>query len=426
MKVFVLSHKGSALMPTTPRRARLWLNAKRARVVRREPFTIQLRFPTATYRQPVTVGVDPGSHTVGIAATANQEVVFQAEMHLRTDISEHLIQRRQYRRNRRSRKTRYRAARWANRRRHAGWLPPSLRSKAEATLKAVRFVASILPVSQVHLEVASFDTQKMQNPEIQGQEYQQGQQEGYRLREYLLQKWQRRCAYCHTSGIPLQVEHIVPKARGGSNRVTNLALACEQCNRRKGNRTAAEFGFPEVQEQARTPLRDTAHVSSVTTHVLERLKEHFNSEQVQATYGYETKYKRVQVLNLPKSHINDAIAIACTGGDLVQPAQEVYQMRCVPRGSYQRFNGKRSEHKVWASKKLRGWKLYELIEAKGVVGYIGGRRVKGAFLIKDVATGRAVLEVTPRKLRRLTRSGQSWIISRQPLARKEERASSPA
>ena len=429
MKVFVLAHNGKPLMPTTPRRARLWLKAKRAHVVRREPFTIQLRFTTRAYTQPATLGVDTGSQTVGIAATAHQEVVFQAEIHLRTDVSLKLTQRRQYRRTRRSRKTRYRAARWANRRRSPGWLPPSLRSKAEATVKAVCFVASMLPVGQVNVEIASFDTQKMQHPEIQGAEYQQGQLQGYLLREYLLEKWDRKCAYCHAQGISLQIEHLIPRSRGGSNRASNLALACEPCNRRKGNQTASEFGFPEVQAQAQVPLKDAAHVSTLKTAILSQLQERFGAERVTITYGYETKYKRIQVLALPKSHANDAVAIACAVGEIVQPGSSVYQIRCIGRGNYQVYNGKRSEHKVWAPKKLHGWKLYELVEAKGQMGYIGGRRVKGAFAVKDVAGGKTLLEVTPRKLHRLSRPVQGRLITRFPVSHisgKEGGASSPS
>src|SRR5258708_40274961 len=159
-------------MPPTPRRARIFLTGRRARVLTREPFTIQLCFETTTYTQPVTVGVDTGSQMVGIAATANREVVFQAEMRLRTDISGKLMQRRQYRRTRRTRKTRYRAARWANRRRSSGWLPPSLRARADATVKAVRFVARILPIRQINVEIGSFHTHKMQNPQVSAVSYQ--------------------------------------------------------------------------------------------------------------------------------------------------------------------------------------------------------------------------------------------------------------
>jgi len=429
MKVFVLSHLGKPLMPTTPRRARIFLKTRRARVVTREPFTIQLRFETTTHTQPVTVGVDTGSQTVGIAATANREVVFQAEMHLRTDISGKLIRRRQYRRTRRSRKTRYRAARWANRRRSPGWLAPSLRARADATVKAVRFVARVLPISQINVEIGSFDTQKMQNPEVSGVCYQQGQLQGYLLREYLLARWQRQCAYCKTSGVPLQVEHIIPKSRGGSDRASNLVIACDPCNKRKGKRTAEEFGYPEIQAQARVPLKDAAHVSSIKTAVVQQLAQQFGSEHVAVTYGFETKYQRIQVLKLSKSHTNDAVAIACAIGEVVKPLTVVYQLRCVSRGNYQMYNGKHSEHKVWAPRKVKSWKLYELVEAKGQIGYISGRRVNGAFVVKDVGSGKALAEVTPRKLLRLARCVQGWIITRFPfphITGKESDASSPS
>ena len=394
MKVFVLSKEHKPLMPTTPRRARLWLKAKRARVVCREPFTIQLRFETTAYAQPVTVGVDMGSQTVGVAAISLGEVAYQAEVALRTDIASKLAQRRAYRRNRRSRKTRYRAVRFANRRRPAGWLPPSLRSKAEATVKAVGFVASILPVNQVHVEVGSFDTQKMQNPAMSGVAYQQGELQGYLIREYLLAKWKRRCVYCGVSNTRLQVEHIIPRARGGSNRASNLTLACAPCNVRKGNQTAEQFG----------------------------------SAQVAVTYGYETKYQRIQVLGLAKSHANDAVAIACEIGERVAPLSTVHQIRCLSRGNYQLYNGKRSEHKVWAPRKVQGWKLFELVEAKGQLGYIGGRRVKGAFVVKEVMSGKTLLEVTPRKLLRLARPTHGSLIIRlasPTIIAKEGGASSP-
>ncbi len=427
MRVFVLSREGYSLMPTTPRRARLWLKARRARVVRRDPFTIQLRFETTSYTQPVTVGVDTGSKAVGLAALANGEVLLQAEVQMRTDISEKLAQRRTYRRARRSRKTRYRPARWANRRRKAGWLPPSVSSKLDATLKAVRFAASFLPVRQVNVELASFDTQKMRDPEISGLHYQQGTLFGYQVREYLLTKWQRACAYCGAKEIALQVEHIVPKARGGSDRVDNLTLACEPCNQRKGNKTAAEFGFPQIQTQARLPLRDAAHVSALKTALLTQLRQQFGEERVQVRYGYQTKYHRIQILNLPKSHAHDAVAIACEEREVVMPLPVCWYMRCLPRGSYQRFNGKRSEHKCWAPRKVRGWKLYERVRAKGLTGYIAGRREKGAFVLKDAISGKTLLEVTPRKLERVARPTQGWMMTRQVAdwSRKEGGASSP-
>ncbi|EFH89427.1 RNA-guided endonuclease IscB [Ktedonobacter racemifer] len=428
--IYVLSVSGQPLMPTKRHnKVWYWLRRGLAKVVRREPFTIQLCFETSTHTQPVAVGVDTGSKTVGVAATTNGEVVYQAEVHLRTDISGKMTQRRTYRRNRRARKTRYRAARFANRRRQAGWLPPSLRSKAEATVKAVRLIASLLPVGTVNVEVGNFDTQRMQHPQISGLDYQQGTLQGYLVREYVLEKWKRTCAYCQARGVPLELEHIVPRSRGGGSRESNLTLACRPCNERKGQQTAAEFGFPQIQAQARVPLKDAAHVSAIKTSVLQQLRSLFGTAQVSVTYGYETKYKRIQVLGLPKSHTNDAVAIACEMGERVKPREEVYQIRCLPRGQYQRFNGRHSEHKCWAPRKVRGYKLYEVVKAKGVVGYIGGRREKGAFIIKEVSSGKKLLEVVPSKLERVARPTQGWMITRKPVVEnleKEDGASSPS
>lgn len=429
--IYVLARSGQPLMPTRRcHKVWYWLRKGMAKVVRREPFTIQLCFETTAYKQAVTVGVDAGSKMVGIAATTNGAVIYQAEVHLRTDIAEKMIQRQQYRRTRRGRKTRYRPARWANRRRPAGWLPPSVRSKADATVKGVRFVASFLPVSQVNVEIAGFDTQKMQHPEISGVLYQQGELFGYQLREYLLEKWMRQCAYCKKTGLPLQIEHIVPRSRGGSDRASNLTLACEACNSRKGTQTAEEFGYPDVQKQARIPLKDAAHVSALKTAVLQQLRSRFGAASVAVAYGYETKYKRIQILGWPKSHTNDAVAIACQMGEVVKASPEVFQILCLARGQYQRFNGHHSEHKCWAPRKVRGFKLYERVKVNGQVGYIAGRREKGAFVVKDIISRKKMVEVTPRKLLRVARPFQGWIMTRQPVLeqqiRKESGASSPS
>jgi len=427
--IYVLSSSGTALMPTKrSNKVWYWLRKGLARVVRREPFTIQLRFETTPYTQPVTVGVDTGSKVVGIAATTNGEVVLQAEAHLRDDIHAKMVQRCLYRRTRRGRKTRYRPKRFANRRRTKGWLPPCVRSKAEATVKAVHLVASLLPVKQVNVEMGSFDTQKMQNPEVTGVAYQQGELYGYLVREYVLEKWRRKCVYCGATGIPLQIEHVVPVARGGSSRVSNLTLACDACNQRKGTQTAAEFGHPEVQAQAKQPLKDAAHVSSLKTSVVQQLRAIFGAAQVAVTYGYATKYQRIQVLGLSKSHTNDAVAIACALGEVVKPVETVHLIRCLPRGQYQRFNGPGSSHKCWSPRKVRGFKLYELVKAKGEIGSIAGRREKGAFVIKDVISGKKLTEITPRKLERVARSKEGWMITRKPVPesiRKEGGASSP-
>lgn len=214
-----------------------------------------------------------------------------------------------------------------------------------------------------------------------------------------------------------------------TSRASNLTLACEPCNVGKGTQTAEEFGYPEVQAQARMPLKDAAHVASLKTALIQHLQAIFGDEQVHTTFGYETKYKRIQVLDLPKSHANDAVAIACEVGEVIKPLESVHQIRCLARGQYKRFNGPRSEHKCWAPRKVRGFKLYELVRAKGVVGYIAGRREKGAFVIKEVTSGKKLAEITPRTLERSARPTWGWILIRQAVLahmRKEGGASSPS
>jgi len=152
------------------------------------------------------------------------------------------------------------------------------------------------------VEVANFDAQKIQNPEIKGVEYQQGELQGYEVREYLLDKWGRKCVYCGKKNVPLEVEHIIPKSRGGTHRVSNLTLSCRDCNVKKGTKTATECGYLKIQQQAKKSLKATAGINNIRWRIVEQLgAEH--------TYGYVTKYERNK-RGLEKSHINDAFVIA--------------------------------------------------------------------------------------------------------------------
>ena len=276
--VFVLDRHQKPLMPCTEKRARLLLERERAVVHKMAPFTIRLkdRLVQESALQEMRLKLDPGAKTTGVAVTLEGKkgthVPFLGEIHHKTTIKAKLDARRSLRRGRRHRKTRYRPARFNNRRRKEGWLPPSLEARVNQTLHAVEKLRKSLPLSAISVEHVKFDMQKMDNGAIQGVEYQQGTLQGYEVREYLLEKWGRACAYCGQIHIPLEIEHIVPKSRGGSNRISNLTLACHDCNQAKDNKTAAEFGYPEIQAPAKTPLTDAAMMNATRWRLYDPLK----------------------------------------------------------------------------------------------------------------------------------------------------------
>ncbi|MGB9787188.1 MAG: RNA-guided endonuclease IscB [Infirmifilum uzonense] len=312
MRVFVLDAKKRSLDPCHPARARQLLKSGRAVTYRYYPFTIILkdRLVENSVTHPHRVKIDPGAKVTGLALVRDDisKVVWAAELEHRGEIiHQRMLERASLRRSRRSRKTRYRKPRFDNRRKPEGWLPPSLESRVANIITWVKRLVRWCPVSAISLELVKFDTQKLQNPEISGVEYQQGTLFGYEIREYLLKKWSRRCAYCGREDVPLEVEHIIPKSRGGTDRVSNLTLACHECNQRKGNMTAAEFGYPHIQAQAEQPLKDAAAVNSTRWAIFEQLKR-FNLP-VEVGTGGITKYNRVR-LGLPKTHWIDA---ACVG-----------------------------------------------------------------------------------------------------------------
>ena len=281
-QVFVLDTYKQGLNPVHPGRARLLLKQGKAAVYRRYPFTIILkRVVEEPALVPLRVKVDPGSKTTGLALIddASGEVVWVAELtHRGEQIKRALDNRRAVRRSRRQRKTRYRKPRFLNRRKKKGMLPPSVESRVCNVITWVGRLIRLCPVAAISQELVRFDLQQLENPEIAGIEYQQGTLLGYEVREYLLEKWGRRCAYCDATDVPLEVEHLLCKARGGTNRVSNLALACTPCNVKKGTRLIADFlahdpeRLKRILAQANAPLKDAAAVNSTRWALYERLK----------------------------------------------------------------------------------------------------------------------------------------------------------
>jgi len=299
--VYVLNMRGQPLMPTQQQKANKLLKQGKAIVVKRTPFTIQLKYPTGEAKQPIVLGIDAGYSHIGYSAITEKKELISGDLELRKDIRRKLTQRKQYRRTRRSRRW-HREPRFDNRKKEDRWLAPSIKHKLDSHLKLIAKIKEILPITSTIVEVASFDAQRMQNPEIPGVEYQQGELRGYEVREYLLEKGGRKCAYCGKTDVPLEVEHIIPGSKGGSNRVSNLTISCHECNQKKGNSTAEEFGHPEVQKKSKKTLKATAFMNVVKQRIVDALK-------CKWTYGYITKHNRIK-LGLEKSHSNDAFVIS--------------------------------------------------------------------------------------------------------------------
>jgi len=306
MFVFVLNNNKAPLNPTHPARARKLLKTGQAMVFKRYPFTIILKEEVkAVSNQPLRIKTDPGAKTTGIAILRNEIVLWAAELtHRGFQIRDALISRRQLRRSRRNRQTRYRQPRFNNRCRPDGWLPPSLMSRVDNIQTWVKRLWQLSPITAISIELVRFDTQLMQNPEISGIEYQQGELAGYELREYMLEKWHRQCAYCGITDTQLEIEHIVAKSKGGSNRVSNLTLSCTKCNQKKGNKPIEQFlkSQPElilaILAQAKRPLADTAAVNATRWKLFNSLKE--LGLPVETGTGGRTKYNRCRQ-NLPKT-----------------------------------------------------------------------------------------------------------------------------
>lgn len=345
MAVYVLDEQGHPLMPCSEKRARLLLERGRARVHRQVPFVIRLtdRRQSDSQFQPLSIKIDPGSKFTGIAVVRQKKkqvsVLSLIELvHRGAMIQKALLQRAGYRRRRRSKNLRYREPRFNNRTRKAGWLAPSLRHRVDTTMSWVTRLRRWAPVTDLAVERVKFDMQLMQNPEISGIEYQQGALQGYEVREYLLEKWGRKCMYCQAENTPFQIEHIVARANGGSDRASNLGLACDPCNKKKGKLLIALFlkKKPELLKQilakAKTTLRDAAAVNATRNALFSELLN--TGLPVETGTGGQTKFNR-RTHGLPKTHALDAVCVGEILGvqDWKKPT---LMIKAMGRGDYQR------------------------------------------------------------------------------------------
>lgn len=392
--VFVLDTNKQPQNPVRPAEARLLLTQGKAAVYKRYPFTIILKDTGMVEPEPITLKVDPGSKTTGMALVQNGKIIFAAELtHRGQQIKEALEKRRIVRLGRRQRKTRYRQARFSNRTRPNGWLAPSLKSRVNNLQSWFIKFYKLCPLASVSMELVRFDMQLMENAEVSGIEYQQGELQGYEVREYLLEKFGRKCSYCKKEGVPLEIEHITPKSRGGSNRISNLCLACHECNMEKGTQTAAEFGHPEIQAMAKKPLKDAAAVNSVRWSVWRMFTN--TGLPVEVGTGGRTRFNRTKQ-NYPKAHWIDAACVGESGSTVkLCPKHRPLLIRAIGRGSRRMVNLNKygfPRGKAKQAKRVHGFQTGDLVKAfmpKGKYkGTHQGRvvvRATGCFEISKVA-----------------------------------------
>lgn len=367
-------------MPCQPRKARLLLQEGKAKVAKMVPFTIQLLYGSSGYKQAISLGVDAGTQQIGVSATTEQKVLFEAKVLPRSDIQELLATRRQFRQARRRRKTRYREVRFLNRKKSDGWLAPSVEHKVEAHLKTIRLVHKILPVRTTTIEVAQFDVQKIRHPEIEGKAYQEGPQLGFwNVREYVLFRDEHCCQWCRgkSKDAILNVHHIESRKTGGDS-PDNLITLCETCHDLI-HRTHQEH---KIARKSRT-FRDAAQMGIIRWRIYEQSKALF--QNVHLTYGYITKHTRISH-HLEKSHLIDARCISthpCAISDGTW-----YLIKCVRRNNRQlhkatiRKGGKRQRNT--APKYVHGFRLFDCVRYENAACFVFGRRCSGYFDLRTL------------------------------------------
>ena len=399
--VYVLNNNGQPLMPTERYgKVRRLLKSGQAKVIDCCPFTIQLLYESTDVTQPVNLGIDAGSKTIGVSATTKDKVLYEAEVSLRNDITDLLSTRRQNRRTRRNRKTKYRQPRFNNRvhSKNKGWLAPSVQQKVDSHIKAVENIYRILPVSKIIVEVASFDIQKIKNPDIQGTGYQHGEQLNFwNVREYVLFRDGHICQCCKGKSKDkiLNVHHIESRKTGG-DAPNNLITLCETCH--KGYHAGTVI-LPRTIKRGMS-FKDATFMGVMRWAFYNRLKKTYSN--VSLTYGYITKNTRIEN-GLPKKHYVDARCIS--GNPIATPSGEVFyqkKVRCHNRQIHKNTilkGGIRKRNQ--ADYLVKGFRLYDKVKYKDLECFIFGRRSSGSFDIRKLDGTKVSAGVSFKKLRLL-------------------------
>ena len=380
MFVYVISKDGQPLMPTERfGKVRRLLKEKKAKVVRRCPFTIKLLYePETQVVQEVTLGQDTGSKYTGTACIANDKVLYQSETTLRDDIKKKMDNRRGARRNRRNRKTRYRKPRFLNRANSTekDRLPPSVKSKVQAHVDEIEFCKKILPISKIVLEVSQFDTALMKNPALINERVKRwGYQKGFNYeyssrREAVLRRDNYTCQCCGKKHTRLEVHHVIFRSKGGTDDEKNLITLCEKCHKAIHN-----GAFILIKKPKKLNLKYATQMSIIRSQLLKIYPDAIE------TFGFVTKENRNN-LNLQKEHFVDACVIA-SGGKKFKTLNQLFKKRRVPRQNRQLRKGVRGEKKI-PTGKIYGFRRYDKVKYLDEVCFVKGRRSSGAFVLMDV------------------------------------------
>lgn len=408
--VYVLGKDGQPLMPTNRHgKVHRLLKSGKAKIVRKCPFTIQLLYESTTHTQEITLGVDSGSKHIGISATTKNKVLFEANVELRNDIVDNISTRRQFRRTRRSKKTRYRKARFDNRRRKDGWLAPSVKQKVDTHLTMVSKVHKILPISNIVIEVASFDIQKIKNPNVSGTDYQSGEQlDFWNVREYVLFRDNHICQCCKGKSKDkiLNVHHIESRKTGG-NAPNNLITLCETCHTKYHQ---GKIKLPKTIKRGMS-FKDATFMGIMRWAFYNKLKEIYHN--VSLTYGYITKNTRIEN-NLPKDHYIDARCIS--GNPNAISSGEVFyykKVRCHNRQIYKAKILKGGiKKRNQAPYEVMGFRLYDKVEWNGTKCFIFGRRSTGRMDLRLLDGTKVNASVSYKNLSLLNKRGSYLVEQR--------------
>ena len=411
--VYVINYDNQPLMPCSNAIARLLLKQGKAKVKRKTPFTIKLTYQADNYTQNLTLGIDTGSSKIGSAVVKESgDIVYLSQIEIRNDIADKMKQRSKYRRNRRNRKTRYRKARWLNRKNSIkkDRFSPTMKSKINSHIKEIEFVKSILPIENIILETGSFDAHALKNPAVLKNKwlYQKGINYGFsNTKSYVLDRDNYTCQYCKgkTKDSKLEVHHIIFRSNNGSNEASNLICLCKTCHDKLHKDKIRLNKKGKIKGQ----LKHATQMNSIRVQLLKQL-------ECKETFGYVTKEHR-QLMALSKEHYNDAIAIASLNNientgclNVRYLIDNIVYKKCISKGDFQQNKGIRSEQKI-PTGKIQGFRKFDKVKYLGKEYFIKGRMSTGYAVLMDIQGNKIDLKPIPKfnKMKRI-QARKSWLV----------------